>query len=163
MFSLFFGLSRPISTWNEARMMFINFLNFFATFFRILLLGSGKNNSEREKNFLSFSACPDPFRLVMMPGWCFWLFLLFFCEFKTWVEKKRFRSRKICSLVFSFPNPSRLEIQPRWCFWIFFLFFWEFSSSGRVKTVPNKKIFLSFFRPLPTRFGLTFQDDFFFF
>ena len=130
---------------------------------------SGKNSSEREKFFLSFLACPDPFHMVMKPGWCFLIFLKFFFYFfansQARVGKKRFRSWKICSLFFCLSRPVSAWNKAKmmfFIFWIFFLFFWEFSSSGWVKTFPNEKNFFSLFRPLPTQLGLKWsQDDFF--
>ena len=45
-----------------------NYFTFFANFFGILLLGSGKNGSERDKNG------PYLFRLEMKTGWFFFFF-----------------------------------------------------------------------------------------
>ena len=58
-------------------MMFFNFLNFFAIFFGILSLESGKNDFEWEKFYLSFSASHDLFWLEMKAGWCFSIFEFF--------------------------------------------------------------------------------------
>ena len=57
--------------------MFFNFLNFFAIFFGILKLRSGKNGSERGKQFPTFSVLPDPFMLKIKPGLCFLVFWIF--------------------------------------------------------------------------------------
>ena len=57
-FSLILSLSRLILAWNEATMMFSDFLNFFAIFLEFLILG--RVGMDRNENFffLSFSACP---------------------------------------------------------------------------------------------------------
>ena len=138
------NLCRPVSTGNEARMMLLNFLNIFAIFWEILKLGSGKKGSKLEKNFHSFSACPDPFRLEMNPGWCFlifWIFLLFYSEIYHSGQVKTVSNEKI---FFTHFRPFPTQFCLKWSTMFFnyfklFAIFWEFSSSGQEKTVPNQK------------------------
>ena len=106
-FSLFFSLSRLVSTRNESRMIFFSFLDFFAIFLGILSHGLCKNGYKREKKFLSFSTCPDPFWLEMKAGCCFLFFLNFFRNSQARVGKKRFLTRKCFSLYF---NLARLVL-----------------------------------------------------
>ena len=164
MFSLFFNLSRPVSAWNEAWMMFFNFLNYFAIFFGILSLGSGKNGSKREKFFLSFLAGPDPFRLEIKLGWCFFNFfnfLLFFWEFSrsdrekivpNWKKKKK----KKKSLFQRIPTRFCLKWSQHDVFF-YFLFFYYFLGILKLESRKNgsepEKSFLLFFglsRPVLT-------------
>ena len=70
-------MSLPVSSWNDAWMMFFNFLNFFA--FIIEFSNSGRVRTNRKEIIFVpyFSACPCPFCLEMMPGWCFLIFKIF--------------------------------------------------------------------------------------
>ena len=52
LYSLFLGLYQPILAWNEAIIVFFNFLNFFAIFFWIFYFVSCRNGTERNDSFL---------------------------------------------------------------------------------------------------------------
>ena len=166
-----FDLSRPVSNWNEAKMIFrlemkpgwcfkifLMFLQYFWEFF-----SSGRIGTVWNKNFFFslFQPVPTHFGLKWCQEYIF-QFFEFFWEFSSLVQvgtdrngKKKFLSFSACH------DPFWLEMMPGWCFlifWIFLLFFWVFSSSVQVETDRNeKKKFLSFsachdpFRPVPTR------------
>ena len=74
-FSLFLDLSHPDLDRNNAGMMFFNFLNFFAIFFGIFFLGSGRNEIQDENLFFSFLAYLSP---VWVETWPEWFFCYFF-------------------------------------------------------------------------------------
>ena len=67
LFSFFLILRQPILPWNEAIMVFFNFLNFFAIFLEFSI--SRRVGMERDDNlyFLSFSAFSNLFWLEMKP------------------------------------------------------------------------------------------------
>ena len=88
--SLFFGLSWPVSSWNEAWMMFFNFRHFLAFIFGFS--NSGRVRTDRKEIFfvLYFSVCLDSFRLEMKLRWCFLLFKIFLHLFLNSQTRVRF-------------------------------------------------------------------------
>ena len=66
-YSLFLGISQPILAWNDAIMVFINFLNLFANFLEFSI--TRRVGMKRNDNFyfLSFSAFSNLFRLEIKP------------------------------------------------------------------------------------------------
>ena len=123
------------------------FLNFFAVLFRILLLGSGKNSSERE-NFSLLFGLSRPISARNEARMIFFFkkfFLLFFSEFShSGLVKTALNEEKKFALFRPFPTCYGLKCCQDYVF-CFFEFFWEFSSLGRVKTVLNEKFFSLFF------------------
>ena len=81
LFSLFLCVFQPILAWNEAIMVFYNFLNFFAFFFTFLLwVGLERHGTIIFIFFLSHSF-PTYFGLKWCHNSIFWIFLLFFWNF----------------------------------------------------------------------------------
>ena len=80
-FSLFRGLSQPILAWNEAKMVFSKFLNFFAIFLEFSIMVRVGTQQNDFSYFYSFSAFHNLFWLERKLWWCFlifWIFFLFF-------------------------------------------------------------------------------------
>ena len=117
-FSLFFGLSRPVSAWNEASKMFFNFLNFVAIIFEFSISGRVETDRNEKKNFLYFSSCPDPFFLKLSLDDVSSFFSIFF-EFSNsgrvgtdWNEIFFFFFLYFSANLVRF----RLEMKPGWSF-----------------------------------------------
>ena len=139
--------------------MLFNFLNFFALLFKIFYSGSSSKGRNEKFFFLSFSTCPDPFSLEMMPEWCFLIFLIFlpfFLEFSILGRAGRIGTIIFFSLIHNLSRPI-LAWNEVWMvlfnFLNFFLFFFRifYFESGRNSR--NDNFFFSLSRPAPTRFG----------
>ena len=159
---IFFSLSRPISfrtAKNNIGNKIFNFLNFFAIFFGIFLLGSSRNGILDKNFFLSFSAYLIPFRLKIMlerSFLIFWIFLLFFSDFLARVEYERISGLKFFSLFHGLSHPvlAKNNTGKRFFNFInFLLFFSKFSCPCRVWTELGTKIFFSLSRPMSSPFG----------
>ena len=113
-FSLFFGPSWPVSSWNEAWMMFFNFSNFFAFVFEFS--NSGWVLTDRKEIFFVhyFSPRPDPSHLEMKPGWCFLIFKIFLHLFLNFLIRVGFErvGRKFC--LFSIFRPVHTQFVLQW-------------------------------------------------
>ena len=100
--------------------------------------------------FFSFSAYDIPFWLKIMPkrGFLiFWIFLLFYSKFSSWVEYERNSVLKFCSAFLDLSHTVLGKNNAGKCFFSFlkcFAIFSEFSCLGRVWTEFRTKIFLSF-------------------
>ena len=80
-FSPFLGQSHSVLAKNNTGNRIFNFLNFFAVFLGIFLLGSSRNGIRDKIFFLSYSAYLIPFQLKIMLERSFFNFLNFFAIF----------------------------------------------------------------------------------
>jgi len=123
-FFLFFGMSWPISAWNEARIMMFNFLNFLL-FYSEFPSSDWVKMFRTRKFFLPFSACLDLFLLEMKPGWCFLIFkifMLFFLEFSSLCWVKTVSNKKLFFLFLDLSRPVSASNEAKMMFWIFWYF-----------------------------------------
>ena len=147
-------------------MIFFNFWNFYAFIFEFS--NSGRVRTERKEIFfvVYYSACSDPFRLEMKPGWCFLIFRFFFAfifEFsnsgRVWTD----RNEIFFLLYFSAcPDPFRLQMKPGWYFLIFEIFLhWllNFLTQVGFERIGRKFFLFSIFRPVLTRFVFKWSLD----
>ncbi len=150
-------------------MMFFNFWNFFAFIFEFS--NSGRVWTDRKEIFfvLYFSACPDPFRLEMNPGWCFLIFKIFLHLFLNFLPRVWFEriGRKL--FLFSIFRPVLACFVLKWSLDDFFLIFWIFlhlflNSVTRVvfERIGKKFFLFSVFPPVLTRFVLEWNLDYVF-
>ena len=112
--SLFFSLSWPVSSLNEARMMFFNFWNFSAFIFE--LSNSGRVRTDRKEIFfvLYFPACLDPFHLEMKPGWCFLIFEIFLRLFSNFLTRVGFERIGRKFFLFTIFQPVLTRFALKW-------------------------------------------------
>ena len=75
---LFLSVSPIILAWNEAIIVFYNFLNFFAIFFEFSITHRVGTKWNDNFCFPSFSAFFNEFWIEMKPQWYFFNFLKFF-------------------------------------------------------------------------------------
>ena len=125
-FSLYLGPSNPVLAKNNTGNRIFNFLNFFAVFLGIFLLGSSRNGIRDKFFFLSFSAYLIPFWLKIMPeiGFLiFWFFLYFFRNFLVRVEYERNLRLKFFSLFLGLYHPALAKNNAGNSFFNFFKFF----------------------------------------
>ena len=141
--------------------MFFIFWNFFAFIFEFS--NSGRVRTDRKEIFfvLYFSACPDPFRLEMKPGWCFLIFEIFLHLFLNFLIRVEFEwiGRKL--FLFSIFRPVLARFVFKWSLDDVFLFlkfvlhlYLNFLTRVGFERVGRKFFFFSIFRPVLTRFVL---------
>ena len=136
--SLFPGLFKPILAWNEAPMIFFNFLNFFALFFEFSITPRVRMKRNDNFYFLSFSVFSNQFWLEMNPQWYFLIFQIFL-EFSSVRLEGTKRNNNFYFLYFSyFSDLFWLEMNHNgisFIFWIFYYFYGIFNyASGRNET-----------------------------
>ena len=115
LFSLFLGLFQPILAWDEATMVFFDFLILFSLFLEISI--TRRVGTKRRDNFyiLSFSAFSNLFWLGMKPQRYFLIFYFFslFLEFSIICRVRTERKDNFYFFSFSaFCNLFWLEMKP---------------------------------------------------
>ena len=114
LFFVFIIIFQPILTWNEAIMVFYNFLNFFAIFLEFST--TSRFGTDRNDNFLylSFVAFSNLFRIEMKPQWCFFEFFSYFFGIFNYASGRNETERQfLFSLSLSaFSNLFWLEMKP---------------------------------------------------
>ena len=105
LFFIFLSLPHPILAWEEAMMVFSNFLNFFAILLEFPIPGRVETYRNDFYYFLSFSAFPILFWLEMKLWLCFlifWIFLVFLFNFLLRVGKEQIAT---IFIIFSLSRP----------------------------------------------------------
>ena len=128
-FSLILSLSRLILAWNEATMMFSDFLNFFAIFLEFLILG--RVGMDRNENFFFSHSRPVPssFGLKWSHNDVLWIFKFFYYFFGIPYSRSGWNGSEweyFCSLILSWSSPVlalKEAILMFFNFLIFLLFF----------------------------------------
>ena len=158
-FSLFLGLSHPVSAKNNAGKRFFNLLN-FCYFFRNCLARVEYERNSGLKFFSRFLGLSHPVSAKTNAGMRFFCFLIFFAIiFGIFLPGSSMNGIRDQNFFLSFSAnliPYWLKIIPEigfLIFWIFLLLFSEFSCSGRVGTEFRTKNFFSLSRPISSRFG----------
>ena len=130
--SLFFGLSRSVSAWNETRMMSFNILNFFAIIFEFSNSGWVEMDRNEILFFSLFFGQSRPISVWNEAWMMFFNFKNFFAIIFEFFNSGRVETdwNEIFFPYFlACPNPFWLEMEPGWCFlifWILLLLFLNF-------------------------------------
>ena len=124
LFSLFLDLFQPIFAWNEATMVFFDFLEFRYLFLEFSF--TRPVGREQKQNFYFSLSRPFPtyFGLKWSHNGIFLIFWIFFLKFCITRQLRTKQNDNFYFLSFSaFPNFFLLEKKPQWCFLNFFNFF----------------------------------------
>ena len=164
-FNLILNQSRSGLAWNEAIIMFFNFLNFFLFFFGILHFESGTNWLEREFFFSLFLCYYRPIlgwkEAIMM----IFNFLNFFPLFFEFPIPGRVGIDRNNNFFFSHsqPVPSRFGLKRSHNdvfinFLFFLLFFWNSIFRVGLEWIGTITFFLYHSQPVPYRFGFNWSQ-----
>ena len=126
------SLFLPTLAWNEATLVFLNFVNFVAIFLEFSI--TPRVRMERKDNlyFLSFAAFSCLFWLEMKPQWYFLIFFVIFLEFSITHRVGTMGNDNFYFLsIPAFSNLFWLQTKSQWYFLIFLPFFWNFLSCLR--------------------------------
>ena len=132
-------------------------MNFFAFIFEFP--NSVRVWTDRNEIFflLYFSACPDPFRLEMKPGWCFLIFRIFLHLFLNFLTRVGFERIGRKFFLFSIFRPVLIRFALKWSLDDFLLIFRIFLHLflNFLTRVGFERIGMKFFLFSIFRLGLT--------
>ena len=167
--SLFRSLFLPILAWNEATMVFFNFLNFLAICLEFSI--THRVGTERNGTIIFISLFLIFFQpilawneliMVFLIFLIFWIFCYFFWNFLLHIRQER---NGTIIFIFSLSQPIPTYFGLKWgsngiflIFWIFLLFFFGifYYTSG---TERNDNFIFSLSQPFQAYFGLKWSHN----